>query len=99
MQINGVNGRLDFYSVMWDHPENNAALLVHYDNATETSTEYRFPALNPFDVEVAYFNGCLTRREQGRPDVVDGFNVDYVIEMMAESHRRKAALSLDWGGF
>lgn len=99
VQINGVNGRLDLYIPMWDHPENTPALLVHYDNATETSTEYRFPAVNPFDMEVATFNDWLARREQGHPDVVDGFNVDYVIEMMAESGRRKASVTLDWRGF
>jgi len=98
VQINGVNGRLDLYPVLWDHPENNAALLVHYDNATETSIEYRFPAVNPFHIEVAYFDECLAKREQGRPDVVDGFNVDYVIAMMAESHRQKASVSLNWNG-
>lgn len=96
VQINGVNGRLELYPVMWDHPENNAALLVHYDNETETSTEYRFPALNPFNIEIAYFTDCLARREQGHPDVIDGFNVDYIIEMMAESTRRRAPIALDW---
>jgi len=97
-QINGVNGRLEMFPVMWDHPENNGALLVHYDNATETSTEYRFPAVNPFDIEIATFERCLTERVQGRPDVIDGFNVDYVIGKMAESSRRKTALLLDWQG-
>ncbi len=99
IQINGVNGRLDIYTVEWDHPEENPALLVHYDNETETSTEYRFPAVNPFDIEIAFFSEKLSRREQVRPDVVDGFNVDYMIEMMAESHRQKSALKLDWMGF
>jgi len=98
LQINGVNGRLDLYIVRWDRPENNAALLVHYDNERETSTEYRFEAVNPFDVEIAYFCRCLERREQGRPNVVDGFNVDTIIETMAESSRRKAAIKLDWRG-
>ena len=54
IQINGVNGRLDIDTVMWDHPEHNAALLVHYDNGKGISTEYRFDAVNPFDVEMAY---------------------------------------------
>jgi len=96
IQINGVNGRLDLSIVKWDEPENNAALLVHYDNETRTSTEYRFPAVNPFHIEIATFHNWLARRIQGHPDVIDGFNVDYVIEMMAESSRQRRSLDLDW---
>jgi predicted dehydrogenase len=99
IQINGVDGRMDLYIVEWDHPEDNAALLVHYDNERETSTEYRFEAVNPFDVEIAYIDGCLARREQGRPSVVDGFNVDVIIQSMAESSQRGAAVELDWRGY
>ena len=98
IQVNGVNGRIEVYTVRWDTPEHNPALLIHYDNETETATEYRFPALNPFDVEMAYFHQCLERREQGRPSVVDGFNVDVIIEAMADSSRRRAPVDLDWRG-
>lgn len=52
----------------------------------------------PADVEVAYFADCLTHRLQGCPSVIDGFNVDQIIEAMAESHRRRARLELDWRG-
>ncbi|NLG51205.1 MAG: Gfo/Idh/MocA family oxidoreductase [Chloroflexi bacterium] len=98
IKISGVNGQLEVYTVQWDHPENNPALLVHYDNTTETVTEYRFAPVNPFDVEVQYFYDCLTRREQGRPNVVDGFNVDVVIEAIATSGSRRAPVELDWRG-
>jgi predicted dehydrogenase len=99
LQINGVNGRLDICTVKWDQPEHNAALLVHYDDRTETSTEYRFAAINPFHREMAYFCDCLERREQGRPDVIDGFNVDTIIGAMVESGRRAAVVELDWRGY
>jgi predicted dehydrogenase len=99
IQINGVKGRLDLYFVQWDFPEHNPALLIHYDNETETSTEYRFPAVNPFDIEMAELASALDHREQIHPDVIDGFNVDYMIEMMAKSHQEKLSLKLDWMGF
>jgi predicted dehydrogenase len=98
VQINGTHGRLELFPVRWDQPEKNGALLVHYDNALATSTEYRFPAVSPFDLEITYFADCLARREQGHPSAVDGFNVDMIIWAMAESHRRKAAFDLDWRG-
>ena len=55
IEITGVNGRLSLSTVLWDHAENNAALLVYYDNETQTSTEYRFAAEEPFDLEMQYF--------------------------------------------
>jgi len=91
-----VDGRLDLSIVQWDQPEHNAALLVHYDNTTETSTEYRFDAVNPFHVEIAHIEDCLTRREQGGPTIVDGYNVDLVIESMAISSRERRPVVLDW---
>ncbi|HHW48848.1 MAG TPA: Gfo/Idh/MocA family oxidoreductase [Clostridiaceae bacterium] len=98
IQINGVNGRIEIYTVLWDHPENNGALLVYYDNESETSTEYRFEAINPFDIEMAYFNECLEHRENGNPNVIDGFNVDMIIESMVESSNKKAPVEIDWKG-
>ena len=99
IQINGVDGRLDLYIVQWDQPEHNPALLVHYDNKTEKSTEYRFPAVNPFDIEMSTFTSALFHRKQIHPDVVDGFNVDYIIETMAKSQYEKSPIKLDWMGF
>ncbi len=98
IEINGVNGRLELFTVMWDHPENNGALLVHYDNEKETSTEYRFAAVNPFDIEMEYFNRCLENRGICMPSVVDGFNVDTVIDAMVESMDRKLPVMIDWKG-
>jgi predicted dehydrogenase len=98
VEINGTNGRLEIYTVMWDHPENNAALLVHYDNTTKTSTEYRFDAIHPFHEEIAYYHRCLTERKQGKPDVIDGFNVDTVIAAIVDSHQKKSSVKIDWKG-
>lgn len=98
IEINGTNGRLELSFVMWNHPEKNAALLVHYDNGKRTSTEYRFDAINPFDKEVCYFHKCLLNRECGHSNEIEGFNVDVIIESMVESSHLKAAVSLDWRG-
>jgi predicted dehydrogenase len=98
IQINGVNGRLELYTVQWDKPENNAPLLVHYDNEKETTAEYRFEPANPFDRQVAYFCDCIENRQQGNPDVIDGFNVDVIIETMTKSSSKKASVAIDWMG-
>jgi predicted dehydrogenase len=84
---------------MWDQPENNGAVLIHYDNEKESCTEYRFEAVDPFDIQIAHFYNCLVRREQGHPDVIDGFNVDVIIEAIEASAQRKTSVKLDWRGF
>jgi predicted dehydrogenase len=96
IEINGVNGRLEISTVMWDSPENNGALLVYYDNETKTSTEYRFDAVNPFDIEVKAIVKAVIERKQINPDVVDGFNVDVLISAMKKSNDKKAAVKIDW---
>lgn len=96
IEINGVNGRLELYTVMWDHPENNGALLVYYNNKTETVTEYRYAPMNPFDTEIAEIVKAVEKREQIKPDVIDGYNVDELISAMKESNDRKAAVKITW---
>ncbi|MBC7958250.1 MAG: Gfo/Idh/MocA family oxidoreductase [Vallitaleaceae bacterium] len=98
IEINGVNGRLTLSTVMWDHPENNAPLLVHYNNEKGTTTEYRFDIVNPFDLEMKHIHEALEKREQSGPTVVDGFNVDKVIETMVKSSEMKASIKVDWRG-
>jgi predicted dehydrogenase len=94
IKIEGTEGRLALYTVMWDHPENNGPLLLHYDNRTESRTEFRFSAENPFDAEVAYIMECLRNGRQGKPDVNDGFLVDCMIDSIFMSAREKRRVSL-----
>lgn len=96
IEINGTRGRIDLYFPTWDKPQENAALLVHYDETTQTSTEYRFDAVNNFHVQLEYFHDCLAQRRQGHPDVVDGFNVDMMISTIEESSRQGKALIPEW---
>ena len=81
---------------MWDHPENNGVLLVHYDNETETSTEYRFPAENPFTMELTQFNAWLEEGRQESPSYVDGYNVDTLLSRMYRSAVEHKSLVIDW---
>lgn len=96
IQITGTDGRLELYTVMWDHPENNGVLLVHYDNRTETSTEYRFPAENPFTLELTQFNAWLEEGKQEAPSYVDGYNVDTLLDHMYRSSQERRSLVIDW---
>jgi len=96
IEINGTEGRIRLSTVLWDQPMNNPAILEHYDNRMETSTEYRFDRVNPFDTEMAEIVHSLEKRIQIRPDVMDGYNVDALIESISKSHQSKKSISINW---
>jgi predicted dehydrogenase len=97
-EINGENGRLDLFIPRWNKSSELAALLVHYDEATQASIEYRFDAIDTFQAQLNYFHECLRERKTGPPDVVDGFNVDTLIGTIEESHLKRIPVTIDWKG-
>ena len=98
IEINGTKGRLKLSTVMWDAPENNPALLEYYNDDTETVTEFRFDKVNPFDIEMAEMYESLKQRKPIHPDVIDGFNVDVLIDAIEKSHQQRKMLDIDWWG-
>jgi predicted dehydrogenase len=97
-EINGTNGRLDLYLPTWNKSSELSAMLVHYDEATQTSTEYCYDAVDTFQAQLEYFHKCLSERKAGHPDAVDGFNVDTLIGAIDESSRKKSPVTIDWKG-
>ncbi len=98
IEINGTNGRIKLSTVTWDAPENNPALLEFYDNEAETCTEYRFDKVNPFDIEMAEMVKSLSERKPIQPDVIDGFNVDVLIDAIEKSHHDGKLVHINWMG-
>lgn len=96
IEINGTKGQVDIFLTTWDKPEECAALLVHYDEDTQTSTEYRFDAINTFHAQIQHFHDCLSEGRQGHPDVVDGYNVDQLISSIFESSSKKIPVDIAW---
>jgi len=94
LEINGVDGRLDIYTVTWDRSEKAPALLVHLDNTTGHATEYRFPSVNSFHAEMAWFARCIREGRQGYPDAHDGYAVDEVIAHITRSAETGRALDV-----
>lgn len=96
LEINTVAGRLDVYTVKWDQPLNNPALVVHHEAATGRTTEYRFPAVNPFDVEMAEMVRRFEAGEPGFPSAWDGYVVDETIAHIAQSACEKTVMQVRW---
>jgi predicted dehydrogenase len=94
LEINTLKGRLDIATVLWNQPTNNGALLVHQDAATGKVTEYRYPAVNVFDVEMA---DMLHRFQNGRPacpSAWDGYVVDELIAHIVRSDEAGQAVDV-----
>jgi predicted dehydrogenase len=85
LEINTAQGRLDFYTVKWDQPEKNGALLVHQDAQTGRVTEYRYPAVNPFHIEMAEMLRMFESGQKASPSVWDGYVVDELISTITDS--------------
>lgn len=95
-EINTAAGRLELYTVLWDKPTHNGALLVHHDAKSGRMTEYRYPAVNAFDVEMAAMLKRFETREGGFPDAWDGYVVDELIAHITESARRGVLLPVKY---
>lgn len=98
VKICGTKGTLAFYTVMWDHPENNAALLEYYDDEQQTVTQYRFDIVNPFVEQTKYMVACIESGRHASPDMTDGANVDIVIQAMFEAAQKKQSIVIDYRG-
>lgn len=96
LEINAAGGRLDLYTVTWDHPERNGALLVHQEAATGRTTEYRCPPVNPFDLEMAELVRRFQAGEPPLPSAWDGYVVDETIAHLTASAEQRAELPLAW---
>ncbi len=96
LEINAAGGRLDLYTVKWDEPEKNGALLVHQDAATGRTTEYRYPPVNPFDLEIVELVRRFQAGEPPLPSAWDGYVVDETIAHITESAEQRAELPLAW---
>jgi len=94
LEINTAKGRLDLYTVLWNAPTNNGALLVHQDAATGVTTEYRYPAVNPFDIEMAEMVRRFAAGEAATPSAIDGYVVDELLSHITESAKSSQVLDV-----
>jgi len=95
LEINTISGRLDLYTTLWNKPANNGSLLVHEANDGKI-TEYRFPAINPFDVEMAELVRRFEANEPAWPTALDGYVVDEIIDTIARSAAQNRILPMAW---
>lgn len=96
LEINTVQSRLEIYTVTWDMPERNGALLIHQDAKTGHVTEYRYPAMNPFHAEMAEMLRCFSAKTAPMPSAIDGYVVDEIIAHITKSSEQQQKIPLLW---
>lgn len=96
VEIVGSAGRLEILSNEWNHFDTKAAVCVHYDEATKTSTEYRFAPVSPFERAVAAFCADIGARRQAVQSAVTGYEVDEMIGAIQESAASGKAVKIGW---
>jgi len=96
LEINTAAGRLDLFTTIWNEPEKNGALLRHEDAATGRVTEYRYPAVNPFDLEMAELLRRFEAGEPATPSAWDGYVVDELIAQITASSHVNEVRRVQW---
>ncbi len=96
LEINTPTGRLDLYTVLWHSPDRCPALLVHQDADSGRVTEYRYPAVNAFHVEMAEMLRCFEAGEQPQPSAWEGYVVDQLIATITASAQAEQALEVEY---
>jgi len=95
IEINGVNGRLEIFSAMWDDPEHKASLLVHTDK-TGKAFEYRYAPESPFARAIVFFCDNIRRGVQGTQPRTTGYDVDELIAHIKRSAASGRAVDVKW---
>ncbi len=96
IEINGTQGRLEIYSALWDAPYTKDSLLIHYDNLTGNSQEYRFGPVSPFEKADEFFLSQVEKNEQGNQPISTGYDVDELIAHMKLSATTNMPVDVKW---
>ncbi len=96
VEIIGTSGSINIYSAFWDQSDSKASLLMHYDNKTQTSTQYRFDPVSPFEPAVEFYLDSIAQGKQEELSLLSGYEVDELIEHIQLSSNKKQALDIEW---
>jgi predicted dehydrogenase len=96
IEISGTKGRIEVLSAAWDQFESKVSVLRHYDRASGTEREYRYPAVSPFARAIGAFCSAVERDDRSVQSPVTGYDVDELISCVKESARRGTAVTPVW---
>lgn len=96
VEIIGTAGKLTLLTSFWNHVEQKTALLIHEDEATGQTHEYRYTVHSAFERAIAAYVADITSGKQTAQSRVTGYDVDQLIASIAASARSGQLLSVPW---
>ncbi len=96
VEITGTLGKLTLLTSLWNHVDSKTAMLIHYDEASGQSREYRYNVHSPFERAVAAYVADIAAGKQTAQTRLTGYEVDQLIATISESARTGQAISLPW---
>lgn len=96
VEITGTKGRITVCCPFWDKGDIKGSLLVHYDDASGTATEYRYDPVSPFDRAISFFCKNIAKGIQGAQSNLTGYDVDELISHICQSAKAKKAVEIKW---
>ncbi len=92
--LHGKLGKIEVYYPVWDKPGNNAPLVVHYDEASQTTTTLTFPKVDAFHAQIAAFVANCESGRRSKPGATDGLVVDRILSACYQSAATGEAVRL-----
>jgi predicted dehydrogenase len=96
VEIVGAAGRLEILSNEWNRFDTKAAVCIHFDAATDTSTEYRFAPVSPFERAVAAFCADIAAKRQTVQNPLTGYETDEMIGAIQDSAESGKTVNIQW---
>ncbi len=96
VEIIGTAGKLTLFTPFWSHVEQKTALLIHEDEVTGQTHEYRYAIDSAFDRAIAAYVADITAGTQTAQSRFTGYDVDQLIATIAESARSGQLLTVPW---
>ncbi len=90
IELRGDKGRIVIYSTWWDDPEHQIPVVELYREADKSTQRFAPGKFNYFTEEIKSF--VKTAEEDGvhKPDVVDGYKVEAIIDALYKSAEKMA---------
>ncbi len=95
-EINGINGRLEFYGPEWTDHSVRAPILRHLDNRTGNTKEYHLDPCSPFDRAIGAFCRDVENGSQQAQSDATGYYVDQLIDSAWQSVRENSQININW---
>ncbi|CAN5565187.1 N/A [soil metagenome] len=95
IEITGKLGRLEIFYVIWDQPQHHAPLLRYYSERTQSITDYTFPKVDPFALELNSFLQDCASGKKSTPGPLEGHTVDQLISACYQSAKSGQVVSID----